>query len=84
MSVFFTDSNSELWYDKVEKLNLQYISMPYTLDGVESGYDLGKTHDFNAFYSKIKQGIMPKTSALSPQNYIDIFEPFLKQGQDIT
>lgn len=83
MSVFFTDSNSELWYDKLEQLGLEYISMPYTLDGIESGYDLGKTHNFDAFFAKIKQGVMPKTSALSPQNYVDIFEPWLKQGKDI-
>ena len=72
MSVFFTDSNSEMWHDKVEALGLEYISMPYTLDGIEKGYDLGKTHDFNEFYAKIRKGIMPKTSALSPQNYVDI------------
>ncbi len=83
MSVFFTDSNSELWFDKVEKLNLQYISMPYTLEGVEAGYDLGKTNNFNAFFAKIKQGIIPKTSALSPENYVEIFEPHLKAGEDI-
>lgn len=83
MSVFFTDSNSELWYDKVEALNLQYISMPYTIDGVEKGYDLGKTHDFKEFFAKIRKGTMPKTSALSPQNYLDIFEPFLRDGKDI-
>lgn len=83
MSIFFTDSNSEIWYDKVDALGLQYISMPYTLDGKEMGYDLGKTHDFKNFFDRIKQGAMPKTSALSPDNYVDIFEPFLKDGHDI-
>lgn len=83
MSIFFTDSNSEIWYDKVENLGIQYISMPYTLDGVEMGYDLGKTHDFKGFFDRIKKGVIPKTSALSPDNYIDIFEPFLMEGHDI-
>lgn len=83
MSVFFTDSNSELWFDKVEKLNLQFISMPYTLNDVESGYDLGKTHDFKNFFNTIKQGGVAKTSALNPQDYIDYFEPFLAKGEDI-
>lgn len=83
MSVFFTDSNSELWYTEVEKLGIEYISMPYTIEDVEYGYDLGKTHDFKKFYSKIRKGIIPITSALNPENYIEIFEPFLKQGEDI-
>ena len=83
MSVFFTDSNSELWFDKVEKLNLQFISMPYTLNDVESGYDLGKTHDFKNFFNTIKQGGVAKTSALNPQDYINYFEPFLAKGEDI-
>lgn len=83
MSVFFTDSNSELWYKEVEKLGIQYISMPYTLEGEEFFYDLGKTHDYKKFFSKIRKGIIPITSALAPQNYVEIFEPFLKQGEDI-
>ena len=28
MSVFFTDSNSELWHTHVKKLGIEYISMP--------------------------------------------------------
>lgn len=83
MSVFFTDSNSELWHTEVEKLGIEYISMPYTLEGVEHGYDLGKSHNFEKFYSKIRKGLMPSTSALNPQNYVEIFEPFLKAGEDI-
>ncbi len=83
MSVFFTDSNSELSFKEVEKLGIEFISMPYTLEGVESGYDLGKNHDYKYFFNKIREGIIPITSALNPQNYIEIFEPFLKAGEDI-
>ena len=83
MSVFFTDSNSELWYTEVKKLGIEYISMPYTLNGEEYGYDLGETHDFKWFFDNIRKGNLPITSALNPQNYIDIFEPILKAGEDI-
>ncbi len=83
MSVFFIDSNSELWYDKVEKLGIEYISMPYTIDDKEYYYDLGKNTNFKEFYDKIRQGSIPITSALNEQNYIDIFNPFLEQGNDI-
>jgi DegV family protein with EDD domain len=79
----FCDSNLELWYDKVEKLGLKVISMPYLIDDKEEIFDLGETTDFANFYNKIKKGSMPLTQALNPQNYIDYFEPYLKQGQDI-
>ena len=83
MSVFFTDSNSELWYTQVKKLGIECIKMPYTIEGVEKTYDLGETHDYKKFFSKIRKGIIPITSALNPQNYLEIFEPFLKAGEDI-
>lgn len=83
MSVFFTDSNCELWWEKQEKLGIEYISMPYTLGDTEYYYDLGKEHNFKEFFDKVKGGEMPITSALSPQNYIDIFTPYLDNGQDI-
>lgn len=83
MSVFFTDSNCELWWDKIKKLNIEYISMPYTLQDQEHYYDLGEKHDFKEFFDLVKQGELPITSALSPQNYKDIFTPFLEKGQDI-
>ncbi len=83
MSVFFTDSNSELWYTVVDELGIKYISMPYAFGDQESGYDLGRTHDFKTFYSRIRAGEIPSTMALNPQNYIDIFEPILASGQDI-
>ena len=63
--------------------NIQYISMPYTLKDKEYYYDLGKNTDFKAFFSEVKRGELPITSALSPQNYVDIFTPYLENGQDI-
>ena len=83
MSVFFLDSNCELWYDKVEKLGIEYISMPYSIEGQQYDYDLGKNTNFKEFYAKIRQGIVPITSGLNSQNYIDTFTPFLEQGNDI-
>jgi DegV family protein with EDD domain len=79
----FCDSNLELWYDKVEVLNLKVIFMPYEINNEEKIYDLGKTMNFTEFYNKIRAGAMPKTQALNPQNYIDYFEPYLKQGENI-
>lgn len=83
MSILFCDSNCELWYDKAEELGLQVIKMPYTLDGKEYYYDLGKNTDFRHFYDRMRQKSMPTTAALNTYNYIEYFEPFLQKGEDI-
>jgi len=81
--VLFCDSNCELWHDEVERLNLKVIKMPYTIDGQEYYYDMGKETDFAAFYEKIRNKIIPTTAALNECDYIEYFEPFLKEGEDI-
>jgi len=83
MSILFCDTNCELWYDKAEALGLQVIKMPYTLDGKEYYYDLGKNTDFRHFYDRMRQKSMPTTAALNTYDYIDYFEPFLSKGEDI-
>ena len=83
MSRFFCDTNSELWYTVADELGLDVIAMPYSLDGEESAYDLGRNTDFKAFYNSLKKGADAKTQALNMQNYIDYFEPVLAAGEDI-
>ena len=83
MSVFFTDTDCELWYTDAEKYNINIIGMPYTLDGEEKFYDMGKNTDFKHMYNRMREGAMPITSALNPQDYVDYFEPIFKKGEDI-
>ena len=83
MSVLFTDSNCELHYTTIDKLGIKLIEMPYTLDGEERFYDDGKDPSFIEIYKRMKEGAKPITSALSPQNYIDYFEPVLAAGEDV-
>ncbi|MDR1906160.1 MAG: DegV family protein [Clostridiales bacterium] len=83
MAVMFCDSNCELWYDKAKALDLKVIKMPYTLAGKEEYYDLGENTDFKNFYSEMRSGKMPSTSALNAENYKEYFEPYFKAGEDI-
>lgn len=57
--------------------------MPYTLDGVEKFYDLGKDHNAKAFFDALRDGQTAITSALNPADYTEYFEPFFKAGEDI-
>ena len=83
MSVFFCDSDCELWYDVIDELGIQTIEMPYTVNGEELYYDFGRNTDFDKFYADVRQGATVKTSALNALDYINYFEPHLKNGDDI-
>lgn len=83
MSVFFTDTDCEMWFTDAEKLGMNVIGMPYTINGQESVYDFGKNTDIEAFYNSMREGKIATTSALNEQNYIDYFEPFFAKGEDI-
>ena len=79
----FCDSNCELWHMTAKEYGLNVIRMPYVLDGEEYYYDLGEKTDFKHFYDRMRAGAVPTTSAINEQNYIDYFEPVLKEGEDI-
>ncbi len=83
MYQLFCDTNSELWYTEAQELGLRVIRMPYVLDGQEYDYDLGEATDFKHFFDRMRAGAVPTTSAINEQNYIDYFEPVLREGQDI-
>lgn len=83
MSKLFIDSNCELWFDKAEEIGAGIISMPYTIDGQQYYYDLGRNTDFVKFFETVKSGKVPITSALNEFDYTEIFEPVLASGEDI-
>ena len=60
MSVFFCDSNCELWFTKVDELGIKVIGMPYNIDDEERDYEMGRETDFEDFYTRVKNGSMPK------------------------
>lgn len=83
MYKLFCDSNCELWYKTVNELGIEVIKMPYTLNGSEYFYDMGENTDFDGFFKAMREGAVPKTSALNEYAYIEYFEPVLASGQDI-
>lgn len=83
MSVFFCDTDCELWYTTAKELGVKVIPMPYTVDGEEKLYDLGENTDFKGFYAKMRAGAAVSTAGLNPQTYIDIFEPYFAAGEDV-
>ena len=83
MSRFFCDSNGEIWYTRFDELGVDYIQMPYTVNGEEKFFDLGRDTDCKKFFDDMRAGAYVKTQALNEAKYIDYFEPVLKGGEDI-
>lgn len=77
--IIMTDSDSDLPLDLQVKYNIPYVSMPYTLNGREYFDDLGQTINAKEYYDAMRSGAVPTTSALNEQNYLDYFEPILKE-----
>ena len=66
-----------------EERKIPYVCFHYRMDGVEYPDDLGKTMPFVEFYDRISKGAEPTTAQVNAQQYMDFFEPILKEGKDI-
>ena len=84
MYVLFTDTDTDLTPEEARSYGYHLISMPYSIgDKMVYPYEDFETFDYKSFYNELRGGVLPQTSALSPQRYVDYFEPFLKEGKDI-
>ena len=82
--VIITDSTSDLTAEMVRELELTVIPLTFTINGQEyENHPDGHTLSFDDFYALIREGKMSTTSALNSTHYIDVFEPFLKEGKDV-
>ena len=82
--VFFIDTDSELNYKHVADLGIdtKVIRMPYYLDDEEIFADIT---DFNSkeFFDKLRNGSKASTAGLNVIDYINYFEPYIAQGEEI-
>lgn len=84
MLVMFTDTDCDVTKKQAEQLGVKLISMPYIVDGKEvRPYVDFDEFDSKTFYDMLRQGTLPQTCALNPDQYVEIFEPYYKNGDDI-
>lgn len=81
--VAITDTSGNLPNEEIRKADLKVIAFPYFINGKE--YTCLDTDSFNgdAFYAQIKDGMEVTTSQISPHQYMEFFEPWLKEGKDV-
>ncbi len=84
MFVLFTDTDCDVTPSLAKELGYNLMSMPYTIDDKDI-YPYVDFNEFNysEFYNTLRGGVLPKTSAINPIDYVNYFEPFLKNGNDV-
>lgn len=84
MITLFTDSDCDMTPELCEKYGYKLISMPYSVDGkLIRPYEDFDEFDGHAYYDMLRGGVLPTTSALSTETYIEYFEPEFQAGNDI-
>ena len=77
--VFMTDSDSDLPFDLKQKYDIPVVSMPYAINGKEYFDDLGQTLNSHDYFTAMRNGAAPITSALNETAYTEIFDPILRE-----
>ena len=84
MVKLFIDSDCDFTLEDAKYYNATMICMPFEMKGEETvPYVDWKEFDDHAYYDILRKGVLPTTSALNPDNYIEYFEPEFKKGNDI-
>ncbi|MBR1925394.1 MAG: DegV family protein [Clostridia bacterium] len=80
MSIIFSDSGCDISEDIINKYNIKIIKIPICIDDEDySKQDIS----LEEFYKKLRAGADIKTSSINPNIYMEYFEPYLKEGNDI-
>lgn len=84
MVTLFTDTDTDITPKQAEKYGYKLISMPYSAKG-ETVFPYRDFEEFQAheFYQMLRSGVLPTTSAISCEKYIEYFEPEFAAGNDI-
>ena len=84
MYTLFFDTDCDVTPEVANRYGAKLISMPYEIGGKEYrpyvDYDKYDAHELN---EQMRKGVLPSTSALSPEEYKKYFEPEFKAGRDI-
>ena len=81
--LLITDSGADLPYTYYEEHKLGFLSIQVTLNGQTRDDDGGRTLTYGPFYRQMREGVMPTTSMINPDDYVRFFEPILAGGKDI-
>ena len=80
----FTDTDTDITPAVAAEYGYRLISMPYSIDA-KTVYPYVDFDEFESrkFYDLLRSGVLPTTSAISKERYLEYFEPEFAAGNDI-
>ncbi len=79
--IIVTDSTVDLPESMLEEQGIPVLQLNYVLDG--KTYEDRKGLSGREFFDKLREGSMPTTSQVNPEQAKEFFEPFVKAGKNI-
>ncbi len=79
--IIVTDTNADLPDSYLEEHHIGVMSLSYTLDGIT--YSRGNDLEYNEFYRKMREGFMPTTSQVNPEEAKRVFLEAMKENSQI-
>ena len=85
MLKLYTDSDTDVTPAVAKEHGYSgFISMPYSVDAKTiHPYEDFEVFDAHAFYDMLRTGVLPTTSAISKEQYINYFEEDFAAGNEI-
>ncbi len=84
MLKIYTDTDTDITPALAAEYGYKLISMPYSIDAQTTyPYVDFKTFDAHAFYDKLRSGVLPTTSAISKEQYLNYFIRDFAAGNEI-
>ena len=84
MLKIYTDTDTDILPEDAKKYGYKVISMPYIVNGEEiKPYEDFEVFEYAEFYNSLRKGLLPKTCAISSEEYKRYFEEDFKQGNEI-
>ena len=84
MLKLYTDTDTDFYPSIAEEYGYKLISMPYSIEAKTTyPYVDFKTFDAHAFYDTLRSGVLPTTSAISKEQYMNYFIRDFIEGNDI-
>lgn len=76
-----TDNTADLPLEYLKEHDVDYMFLSYILDGVS--YEKKKQLDWKKFYAMMREGKMPTTSQVNPDEAKDFFEECIKENNEV-
>lgn len=79
--IITTDTTSDLPENYIKEHNITVLPLTYVLEGVTYNQDNGL--EYSVFYDKMRNGLMPTTSQINPEEAKVAFQKVIDTGVDI-